>query len=179
MLVSEKIKEILQDSVFVDSVDILFAKETSNTKSDCQVVLCMRVHENLRTHGNLLRPHSKLRGKEGCGCRNSFQFPQLDAMREAQTKSPQHRGLALKLWLATLTLLISINRLCNLLMDGCVDQRMNPPTHLPIDIFWEKEKLACRGKETSRLRTRLSNIEYFPPNFEGLVLGCIDADFCK
>ena len=24
-----------------------------------------------------------------------------------------------------------------------------------------------------------SNIEYFSPNFEGLVLGCIDADFCK
>ena len=31
----------------------------------------------------------------------------------------------------------------------------------------------------SLLRTRLNNIEYFPPNFEGLVLGCIDADFCK
>ena len=30
-----------------------------------------------------------------------------------------------------------------------------------------------------RLRTPVSNIEYFPPNFEGLVLGCIDADFCK
>ena len=29
------------------------------------------------------------------------------------------------------------------------------------------------------LRTRLNTIEYFPPNFEGLVLGCIDADFCK
>ena len=31
----------------------------------------------------------------------------------------------------------------------------------------------------SRLRTPVNNIEYFPPNFEGLVLGCIDADFCK
>ena len=31
----------------------------------------------------------------------------------------------------------------------------------------------------SRLRTRLNNIEYFPPNFEGLVLGCIDAKFSK
>ena len=29
------------------------------------------------------------------------------------------------------------------------------------------------------LRTPVNNIEYFPPNFEGLVLGCIDADFCK
>ena len=29
------------------------------------------------------------------------------------------------------------------------------------------------------VRTRLNNIEYFHPNFEGLVLGCIDADFCK
>ena len=24
----------------------------------------------------------------------------------------------------------------------------------------------------------MKNIEYFPPNFEGLVLGFIDADFC-
>ena len=31
----------------------------------------------------------------------------------------------------------------------------------------------------ARLRTPVNNIEYFPPNFEGLVLGCIDADFCK
>ena len=31
----------------------------------------------------------------------------------------------------------------------------------------------------SHLRTPVNNIEYFPPNFEGLVLGCIDADFCK
>ena len=31
----------------------------------------------------------------------------------------------------------------------------------------------------SRLRKRM-NIELnFPTNFEGLVLGCIDADFCK
>ena len=29
------------------------------------------------------------------------------------------------------------------------------------------------------LKTPVNNIEYFPPNFEGLVLGCIDADFCK
>ena len=31
----------------------------------------------------------------------------------------------------------------------------------------------------AKLRTPVNNIEYFPPNFEGLVLGCIDADFCK
>jgi hypothetical protein len=31
----------------------------------------------------------------------------------------------------------------------------------------------------AEVRTRLNNIEYFPPKFEGLVLGCIDADFCK
>ena len=30
-----------------------------------------------------------------------------------------------------------------------------------------------------QVRTPVNNIEYFPPNFEGLVLGCIDADFCK
>jgi len=27
--------------------------------------------------------------------------------------------------------------------------------------------------------TPVNNIEYFPPNFEGLILGCIDANFCK
>ena len=31
----------------------------------------------------------------------------------------------------------------------------------------------------THLRTPVNNVEYFPPNFEGLVLGCIDADFCK
>ena len=30
-----------------------------------------------------------------------------------------------------------------------------------------------------QVRTPVNNIEYFSPNFEGLVLGCIDADFCK
>ena len=35
--------------------------------------------------------------------------------------------------------------------------------------------LACCG---SRVRTRMNDISLnFPPNFEGLVLGCIDADF--
>ena len=29
------------------------------------------------------------------------------------------------------------------------------------------------------LRRRMKNELNFPPNFEGLVLGCIDADFCK
>ena len=29
------------------------------------------------------------------------------------------------------------------------------------------------------VRTLVNNIEYFSPNFEGLVLGCIDADFCN
>ena len=33
--------------------------------------------------------------------------------------------------------------------------------------------------DRARIRTPVNNIEYFPPNFEGLVLGCIDADFCK
>ena len=32
---------------------------------------------------------------------------------------------------------------------------------------------------SSRVRAPVNNTEYFPPNFEGLVLGCIDADFCK
>ena len=29
------------------------------------------------------------------------------------------------------------------------------------------------------LRRRMNNELNFPPSFEGLVLGCIDADFCK
>ena len=29
------------------------------------------------------------------------------------------------------------------------------------------------------LRRRMNNELNFSPNFEGLVLGCIDADFCK
>ena len=33
--------------------------------------------------------------------------------------------------------------------------------------------------EAARLRRRMTNDLNFPPNSEGLVLGCIDADFCK
>ena len=36
-----------------------------------------------------------------------------------------------------------------------------------------------RGVGAARLRRRMKNELNFPPNFEGLVLGCIDADFCK
>ena len=35
-----------------------------------------------------------------------------------------------------------------------------------------------RAKE-AWLRRQMKNELKFPPNFEGLVLGCIDADFCK
>ena len=31
----------------------------------------------------------------------------------------------------------------------------------------------------SGIRRRMKNALNFPPNFERLVLGCIDADFCK
>ena len=31
----------------------------------------------------------------------------------------------------------------------------------------------------STLRSEVNRELNFPPNFEGLVLGCIDADFCK
>ena len=41
------------------------------------------------------------------------------------------------------------------------------------------DKCTAAGPALVALRTPVNNIEYFPPNFEGLVLGCIDADFCK
>ena len=34
-------------------------------------------------------------------------------------------------------------------------------------------------REEARLRSEVNSELNFPPNFEGLVLGCIDADFCK
>ena len=49
-----------------------------------------------------------------------------------------------------------------------------------VDLGWlaELRKTRCFSGE-QRVRRRM-NIELnFPPNFEGLVLGCIDADFCK
>ena len=53
--------------------------------------------------------------------------------------------------------------------------------------YASKDAIRARAPETppprkrtpAQLRTPVNNIEYFPPNFEGLVLGCIDADFCK
>ena len=34
-------------------------------------------------------------------------------------------------------------------------------------------------RHAARLRSEVNSELNFPPNFEGLVLGCIDADFCK
>ena len=68
--------------------------------------------------------------------------------------------------------------------------------HIDIGEFTQKRRIViariterasrterCDGGATTtcaeRVRTPVNNIEYFPPNFEGLVLGCIDADFCK
>ena len=36
-----------------------------------------------------------------------------------------------------------------------------------------------RGALALGARRRMNSELNFPPNFEGLVLGCIDADFCK
>ena len=35
------------------------------------------------------------------------------------------------------------------------------------------------GRDGSGLRSEVNSELNFSPNFEGLVLGCIDADFCK
>ena len=42
-----------------------------------------------------------------------------------------------------------------------------------------KSSAAFWSESAMSLRTPVNNTQYFPPNFEGLVLGCIDADFCK
>ena len=43
------------------------------------------------------------------------------------------------------------------------------------DSYW-RENIAREG---ARLRSEVNSELNFCPNFEGLVLGCIDADFCK
>ena len=55
-------------------------------------------------------------------------------------------------------------------MDGAEAARLN------------EEAAAARGGGTGAaavLRSEVNSELNFPPNFEGLVLGCIDADFCK
>ena len=52
-------------------------------------------------------------------------------------------------------------------------------TQEPFTGFWPEFYTAIEAQFEAHLRRRM-NIELnFPPNFEGLVLGCIDADFCK
>ena len=42
-----------------------------------------------------------------------------------------------------------------------------------------RRELAGSRQEEYRLRSEVNSELNFSPNFEGLVLGCIDADFCK
>ena len=39
--------------------------------------------------------------------------------------------------------------------------------------------LSVASTQLASLRSEVNSELNFPPNFEGLVLGCIDADFCK
>ena len=43
----------------------------------------------------------------------------------------------------------------------------------------EGKRGQARASEGKRVRSEVNSELNFPPNFEGLVLGCIDADFCK
>ena len=49
----------------------------------------------------------------------------------------------------------------------------------PAVLGLENEQLLPRHGRDDLLRRRVNNELNFPPNFEELVLGCIDADFCK
>ena len=56
---------------------------------------------------------------------------------------------------------------------------------LVVDLIDPDLQLFLRGRSSSTtregsfLRSEVNSELNFPPNFEGLVLGCIDADFCK
>ena len=58
---------------------------------------------------------------------------------------------------------------------GCAKEHLNDDARALVELFRESKVYA----DAVLLRTPVNNSEYFPPNFEGLVLGCIDADFCK
>ena len=47
------------------------------------------------------------------------------------------------------------------------------------NVLREPRFLGLRAGQRRRLRSEVNSELNFPPNFEGLVLGCIDADFCK
>ena len=48
----------------------------------------------------------------------------------------------------------------------------------PARMFWGGSSRKPT-EEATDLRRRMNNELNFPPSFERLVLGCIDADFCK
>ena len=54
------------------------------------------------------------------------------------------------------------------------------PPHRPARCYrWFQVPARLHGRGGPRVRRRMNNELNFPPNFERLVLGCIDADFCK
>ena len=54
-----------------------------------------------------------------------------------------------------------------------VEELPAPAPELPVP------ELRVRAEHAASLRSEVNSELNFPPNFEGLVLGCIDADFCK
>ena len=47
------------------------------------------------------------------------------------------------------------------------------------DMHYLARKHVRAGDRVVEVRSEVNSELNFPPNFEGLVLGCIDADFCK
>ena len=69
--------------------------------------------------------------------------------------------------------------------EACPFERLSraPRSHLqnmadPL-LLERQERDAQQTKEKKGLRSEVNSELNFSPNFEGLVLGCIDADFCK
>ena len=62
---------------------------------------------------------------------------------------------------------------------SALDHWLGPGDTVDYDAFLNRFRVECTTSADWQVRTPVNNIEYFPPNFEGLVLGCIDADFCK
>ena len=69
-----------------------------------------------------------------------------------------------------------LSQLLILLRRGCdLGEREDAPPRRLLELFRILGVLVV----SSSLRRRINNDLNFPPNFERLVLGCIDADFCK
>ena len=162
-------------------------KHTGRHKRRCEQLGALRAETaELRRFGASLRQdHTELAGKlESEAQERDAQGRKLEARLENETQERNAQGSKLERSLATEVKnlgarLDSSSKASERALQSCRAKLEDAISQLDNRMQKMVNDLRADGNAALEVRRQMNNELNFTPNFEGLVLGCIDADFCK